>query len=131
MAKSDTAAPVSMKDAADELMGLLEDADPTELAQIQQGGVKDSKWRRVAEGFLSSGKEVQKIRVPEPTGTEGELTFTAVTAGLQNVVRRAKRAGNPLNLKVKSSSLKREVYLVNTELVSSDAAPGDDVPDEE
>lgn len=122
MAKTQTTQ--TMAEQADALLSMLEDADERELAQIHAGGVKDSKWRRVAEAFLAREVPVQRFTVP----TDGSLKIGAVTSGLQNVIARSKDAdGNPtIPLKVKSSKLKGVVYLINTELVEETDEPEGD-----
>jgi hypothetical protein len=107
--------PETMEAQADVLIAMLEDADEDELKQIHAGGVKDSKWRRVVQAFIDSGKPIQKFNIPD----DGPVKLQAVTSGLQNVMRRSEN----LPLKVKSSKLKKVVYLINTELVSEEAEP--------
>lgn len=105
----------TMEDAASQLIGLLEDADETELKALHQGGVKDSKWRRVVEAFVESGRPIQKFNL-----ANSDLKFGAVTSGLQNAIR---RGDGKYPVRVSSSKLKNTVMLVNTELVHDDAEP--------
>ena len=102
----------TMESQADALIGLLEDADESELAELHQGGVKDSKWRRVIEAFVDSGDPIKKFNLANT-----DLKFGAVTSGLQNAIR---RGNDKYPVKVKSSKLKNVVMLVNTELVADD-----------
>jgi len=118
MANKPAAERQSMADAAAELEALMEDTDEQELRQIHAGGVKDSKWRRVVDNFLDSGKPMRKFVIPD----DGPIKLGAVTSGLQNVKKRSEDAGAPLPISITSSKLKKTVILVNTELYSEEEA---------
>lgn len=106
----------TMKEQADDILGLVEVGTEEELKQVHAGGQKDSKWRRVVEAFLESGEKIWKIPAPE----DGEYKVNAIKSGLDNALDGFADRGDEKPVKVTSSKAKALVLMYNTELVSEE-----------
>ena len=98
---------------------MLQPATTAEVKSIKRGGGggrRTSKWGEFVTAFIA-----QVENDPESTGVlawpnlteDSDPSLTAVVAGINNVIRKAHKAGTDLGIEVRSSKADKVAYIVH------------------